>query len=304
MRTDITQQEIQTISEWCKAAGVAPLDDKTLPTLVEYIDKFNLPLSFDALSAAANDPALKGKLSWRRLPTPSNWEDIVRTWLATECPKELLNQNGVLDFDTNAKTISSYIEEKGNVYSSAILNQAVAELTQQNRLAYYGRPAPKPEPVQPKKAAYRGNREEALALAGVHAQTGLPNHAHENDAPPAMSESAAQQATMKFLTRLAANGQEAFVKAATKRAAELRTQGKTWVDVFTAVQSDAKNFSAFQAIQNMIQNAPGRNSGEKITNSKALAAIAREGERNKMSLPNVARLIEMESDGMRRGRYA
>lgn len=290
-----TNQEEETLKQYFKEAGLVPED---VSPLVNYfcVDYPKFAVNFQTINVATRE--LSPKLRWHKIPTPAN-EAVIVAWKDNECPKGLFEPgtNGLSE--PNKRAIGEYITPHlGKGFTKAVLNEAVRVLSEQGRLAYFGKPAPTPEPA----ARQKTQKEISDAFSGqgtrYEEQTGRVNHAKSKTVEPATA-TVAQAATVELLTSLQKAGHTAFVKQENQRASEMLKSGKTPQQVFASVRENVTEYTATLAVANHLQHGGSGSAGKIAATRERFAGIVREGRKAGWSTSQIANLLQQESDGER-----
>jgi hypothetical protein len=294
-RTAMSEQDQQTIQEWFKAAKVIPGNEATVVQLIDFIDRvLDGVISFHTLNAAAGSSELQGKLSWVRIPTPENYQEIAQRWLA-RLPEGLKFGDG-LGKDM-AGRVNAVIESQfGNHFSETNLDQALAIVREQ----MFG----PPQIVKSQDQLEREHEEKLLKRDALRRKEELLKStaiAHGQAEPekrePTRGE--AQQNVAKMLGGLIQGGHRLFAEGQNDLLRGMLTDGKSVQECWTTLEANTTDYLATIEIKKTIENAPGRNTGERRTNSEYLGRSADGLQREGMPLKDIAYHLLKESEAIR-----
>jgi hypothetical protein len=284
MKTEMipTLDEQQRLQDWFTAARVVP-SGQTIILIGEYMKNNEFPFTSEAINAAVGSSDLHGKLKFRRVPSPDNFLEVTAQWLKT-LPEGL--QAGLPN--AVAARMADLLEaEYGNLYSVDNLNAAYARV--QNLML----PTTEAKPEPSKKAV-----TDALMGQGGRQQTGRRNYAHDNDEPAPLNDSQVAEKVMRTLEGLLRGGHTAFAKQTNREVRQMMAENKSLNEIHGYVDNATVDYLAGAAVAKFLQDAPGATTGERMANRQHLQQIIQQGQRQGMSKPDIAKLVQLEYEGL------
>jgi hypothetical protein len=294
MLSTISQEHLKLFAKWCDAADVQPKNEATVIAMLEYLYGISAPVNFENLNAAAASSDLQGRLHWVPTPTPANYAEIVQAWIAKQNRGLLAEHGRGLSPDMASRVAGEIENQFGNHYSESNLDQALEIV----RTVMFG--APKVLKTQDQlereheakllaqDVKRRVEEKKANTISGAQDQS-----KHE------LTRGEAQQSVAKMLGRLIQGGHKKFAHDQDVLLRGMLNEGKSVQECWTTLEANTANYLATIEIKKIIETAPGRNVGERNTNSAYLAKSADGLQREGMPLRDVAYHLLEESEAIR-----